>query len=608
MTRSKSLTRRGNLQLIVERIKQALAYGRVRTVLQAKEETIHVQQVRLRSDIGARDNPARPDRLQLAGEFWDNGVSGAIPLEKRPEGRKLVNLVCANGDIECRGQEAKLGELSCAGKVDIVIDELWITKLDRLGRTLQILIDIERFLSGHGVALISLDFGINTSTHTGRLIFAILGAIAQWERETIHERTTGGRYDKAAQGKFTGGRTPYGMTVDEDGFLHVDEELIKVVEEIFENIGRGVTAWAEGIRTGLGEARIRSIVHNRKYKGEGGLLAGGERWIAAAEGKTPMVIPPHKWQLAQDKLIDNSKNADRNRHFDYLLTGEGVRVLTCLEPFGEGVCGRTFAGRAEGRHGYQEKYVYYYCSRSREDPEHTAKMLRGRDLEDAVWAEVEAVLRDPGKYLEEARKAHNADGVVRQLRGELSGAIEKLGKLAAEREVVNRNEEKGVRTEAEADARRKEIDDQVAPLEALRAALEVQLRSAATTVADDARARVVTADLLETLDEISATDDRAKKRELIKAVVKRAEVRTVDGQAEIRLLLRVGAEVGIVRGSGQGASDNAHKHGPAEPIVVTRTLCLQPKRRGPRPGSVRRPDTAQRNAARSGRLSSSPAV
>ena len=601
-------TRRDEVLRIVERIRQALAYGRVSTVLQAEQETIEQQKVRLLSDIGARDNPDRSDRLQLAGQFWDNGVSGAIPLQERPEGRKIVSLVCANGDIECRGRDAKPGELSCRGAVEIVIDELWITKLDRLGRTLQILIDIEQFLSGHGVALISLDFGINTSTPSGRLIFSILGAIAQWERETIHERTTGGRYAKAAEGKFTGGRVPYGMVTDENGWLQVDENLIKVVEEIFDNISNGVTSWAEGIRTGLGDARIRSIIHNRKYKGEGGLLAGGRRWIAAAEGKTPAPIPAWKWQLAQEKLLENSKNADRNRHYDYLLTGEGVRVLTCLEPFGEGVCGRTFAGRSEGRHKHQEKYVYYYCSRSREDPDHTAKMLRGKDVEDAVWAEVRAVLRDPGKYLAEARKSAQVEGVVAQLRGELTGAIDKLAKLSDERERVLISWEKGERSDESKAARLKAIAEQAGPLEAMRAALEVQLRSAAVTAADEERAAIVAADLVETLDEIDATNDRAKKRELIKAVVKRAEVRTVDGQAVVRLLLRVGAELAIVQGSRQDASGNQRKHGTAEPLIVVREIRIgHPLRRGPAPGSVRRPDVAARNRARAALRSSPPA-
>jgi site-specific DNA recombinase len=601
MTKPGRITRRRDTLLtVIERVRQALAYGRVSTDQQRDQETIKNQQLKLVPAIQVRENPELPerDRLYLAGTFWDEGVSGTIPLDERPEGRRLVNLICRNGDIACRGHKAKDDELSCSGAAEIVVDEVWITKLDRLGRTLQVLIEIERFLDGHGVALVSLDFGINTSTPIGRLIFSVLGAIAQWERETIIERTTDGKHRNAADGKWVGGRYPYGLTIDDSGFLVVDDQLVKVVESVFDNIAlHDQTSWAEGVRTGLGDARIRSIIHNPRYKGEGGIettdAVGNVRWIAAREGKVPQVIEPWKWQLAQDKLTANSKNADRNRHYDYLLTGAGVRVLTCCEPHGDGICGRTFAGRSEGRHGHQEKYVYYYCSRSREEPEHTAKMLRGKDLEDAVWHEVDAVLRNPGQYLDEARKAHNADGVISRLRQDLTGAIEQLARLDTERQNVLRSGDKGQRSEAEVDARLGEIAAERRPLEALRAALEVQLRSAAVVAADEQRAAIVSADLATTLDEINETDDRAKKRELIKAVVERAEVRTVDGQAVVKLLLRVGAELSIVRASGQLATDNTQQH---EPVIVVREITLPRHHPGPRRGQVRRPDVAARNA------------
>jgi DNA invertase Pin-like site-specific DNA recombinase len=57
-------------------------------------------------------------------------------------------------------------------------DQLVITKLDRLGRSLEHLIDLSNHLQGRGVDLIVLDHGIDTSTPVGRMFFQVLGAIA----------------------------------------------------------------------------------------------------------------------------------------------------------------------------------------------------------------------------------------------------------------------------------------------------------------------------------------------------------------------------------------------------------------------------------------------
>ena len=68
-------------------------------------------------------------------------------------------------------------------------DQLVVTKLDRLGRSLEHLIDLSNALQTRGVDLVVLDQGIDTSTAVGRMFFQILGAIAEFEHALMSERT-----------------------------------------------------------------------------------------------------------------------------------------------------------------------------------------------------------------------------------------------------------------------------------------------------------------------------------------------------------------------------------------------------------------------------------
>jgi DNA invertase Pin-like site-specific DNA recombinase len=83
-------------------------------------------------------------------------------------------------------------------------DVLVITKLDRLARSVAHLVAIEERLELKGVALRVLDQAIDTSTPTGRLMFNMLGSIAQFERELMLERQREGIARAKAEGKYKG--------------------------------------------------------------------------------------------------------------------------------------------------------------------------------------------------------------------------------------------------------------------------------------------------------------------------------------------------------------------------------------------------------------------
>ncbi|HEU5382119.1 MAG TPA: recombinase family protein [Ktedonobacteraceae bacterium] len=84
-------------------------------------------------------------------------------------------------------------------------DTLVVWKLDRVGRSLRHLIDFLRELEARGVDFISTTEKIDTSTPGGKLIFHILRALAEFERDLIRERTQAGLGAARARGR-TGGR------------------------------------------------------------------------------------------------------------------------------------------------------------------------------------------------------------------------------------------------------------------------------------------------------------------------------------------------------------------------------------------------------------------
>jgi DNA invertase Pin-like site-specific DNA recombinase len=121
------------------------------------------------------------DLLEAAGcerVFLDEGISGARAT--RPELDKCLDYL-RPGDV------------------------LVVTKLDRLGRSVKNLIELAENLRERGIGLVATQQQIDTTTSTGKLLFTMLAAIAEFERDLITERTRDGLAAARAQGK-VGGR------------------------------------------------------------------------------------------------------------------------------------------------------------------------------------------------------------------------------------------------------------------------------------------------------------------------------------------------------------------------------------------------------------------
>src|SRR5512138_1848274 len=85
-------------------------------------------------------------------------------------------------------------------------DTLVVWRLDRLGRSLRHLIDTVFLLQERGIGFKSLQEQIDTTTSGGKLVFHVFGALAEFERDLIRERTQAGLTAARARGRVSGRR------------------------------------------------------------------------------------------------------------------------------------------------------------------------------------------------------------------------------------------------------------------------------------------------------------------------------------------------------------------------------------------------------------------
>ncbi len=102
-------------------------------------------------------------------------------------------------------------------------DTLVVWRLDRLGRSLKHLIEVVTDLEKRGIGFKSLTENIDTTTSGGKLIFHIFGALAEFERNLIRERTNAGLLAARARGR-KGGR-PKALT----------EKKVQMAQELYNN-------------------------------------------------------------------------------------------------------------------------------------------------------------------------------------------------------------------------------------------------------------------------------------------------------------------------------------------------------------------------------------
>lgn len=134
---------------------------------------------------------------------------------------EIVSDEASGKSMERDGLKRVLYELS-RGRAGGVV----IMKLDRLTRSVRDLgVLLDKYFGGkQPYHLYSVGEQIDTTSAAGRLVLHILCSVAQWERETIGERTSAALRHMRSQKRFTGGFAPWGYTVGNDGELIPNSE------------------------------------------------------------------------------------------------------------------------------------------------------------------------------------------------------------------------------------------------------------------------------------------------------------------------------------------------------------------------------------------------
>ena len=244
---------------------------------------------------------------------------------------------------------------------------------DRLARNLtrQLVVanDIER--SGAGLVFTNYDYD---KSPEGRLFFNLKGALSEYEREKIKERTSRGMRRKALSGKVPKSGRPYGYNYDTDaGMYAINEDEAETVRLIFKWIGQEKATLYEtcrrlaelGIQTKNSSgvwrtSTVAGIVHNTLYFGEavafkkikrkvapGKFIKGEhpkENWIIIP---VPAIITREEFENAQNTLKANYERAPRNTKNPYLLQG----LVYC--PICQHRMGVCYDGRV--------RIAYFFC-------------------------------------------------------------------------------------------------------------------------------------------------------------------------------------------------------------------------------------------------------
>jgi site-specific DNA recombinase len=480
-------------------------------------------------------------QLRVTAVYADDGVSGTVPLHLRPAGARIL----PDARLHC-------------------FDQLVVYRLDRLGRDTRLTLEAVAELERCGVRVKSLSEEFDTATASGRLMLTLLFGFAAHEREVIRERSLAGSQRVAQSGGWLGGRVPFGYR-KADGSrqagLAISEEFItglqvspaEVIRRIFRMAGEeqqsckriadylnalGVPCvsagrWCRG--------RVRNLLISTVYKGQhvyGKRSRNHQR--AAVVRCVPAVVSEALWQQAQEALQHNFRFAPRNCRHAYLLRG----LVQC------GLCGLTYIGMTvRSRSGRQESY--YRCNGKHDTrgvygaqgQRCPSKDVQAGWLEQAVWKEIEGMLRQPDRPLARLKTqlAREQRGLVQQ-RVRMLRLRQTLAEKGAERDRVLSLYRKGRIGEATVERQMQEIAQEEDGLRAEIGELSQRLEGTGTQAVQLEAARTALDTLRARLQESPSWELR---RQLVESLVERVRVDTrQEGQervARIRATYRFSA-------------------------------------------------------------------
>jgi site-specific DNA recombinase len=288
-------------------------------------------------------------------------------------------------------------------------EKIIVWRLDRLARNLRLILGLEAELREQDISLFSMKEMVDTSTSFGKHLFQMLGLIAEWERESIAERTKTGRLQREKEGHWAGGTPPFGFDYNrETKNLVINEteaEVIRMIYDLYAS-GKSLSAIADHLNKALISPRgknakgwystgIRQVLINPAYKGE--TIVNRHCHIAdinkadlskAIRIAVPPIVSTDRWNIAQARLSNNKHIRPTD---DGLFTLQGL--VKC------GLCGCSY--RAERMGGGR----YYICRGQLKtahidgSPRCKNKNLRADRLEQAVLKRLNDIINDPNQVI-----------------------------------------------------------------------------------------------------------------------------------------------------------------------------------------------------------------
>lgn len=322
---------------------------------------------------------------------------------------------------------------------------------DRLARNLTRQLVVANEIEGSGAELVFTNYDYDKSPE-GRLFFNLKGALAEYEREKIKERTSRGMRRKALSGKVPKGARPYGYDYDsEAGTYIINETEAEGVRLMFKWIGQEKATLYETCRRlsemgfptknngGVWRSNtVAGIIHNTLYYGEAVAFKKIKKKIAPGKYQTgkhpkenwviipvPAIITREEFEAAQITLRENYEKAPRNTKNPYLLQG----LVYCP------LCGHRMGIGYDGR----VRIAYFFCrtgtkaeNRVPLSPKCKARMIPMHKLESAVEKMLSFFAHNPDKLREYLTKEN-----IQTEQQDTSSLLSYLEKLKQKQESYN---------------------------------------------------------------------------------------------------------------------------------------------------------------------------
>lgn len=304
--------------------------------------------------------PAARIYIRVSSEAQIDGTSLATQSEAcRACAERLGLAVVATYADEGKSAKTTVGRdalLSAVAACQTTGDALVVYKFDRLARNLGDAYTLRDMLLAKHCRIISATEGEAVQTPVSRLLYSLLGAVAEFDNAQRAERCRAGLHARAAQGGWCGGVVPVGyLRGPRDPASHAvtllaDERLAPIVSGIFKGVATGRASLDEAVRDGartlgISRQRVRRMLSCPAYAGMiAGAYASPKNPI---EALWPAIVPADIWQAVQTVLIGGRRRLAPNPDFPL------VRIARCP------VCHEFLrAGYVKGR---GRRYGYYWC-------------------------------------------------------------------------------------------------------------------------------------------------------------------------------------------------------------------------------------------------------